>query len=213
MGIAASASWYLQNQYRHTSSIHTAVNIKDILKKAWPYGLIILLMSTHYRLDGFILERLLSDGKMQAGIYASAYRLLDAANMAGFLLASFLLPMIAKQVSQKKDIESLVLNVRHLLMTYSLGIAIIGIFAAPWLNQLLYHFASAETVTVLQYCLPAIIGYSLVHIYGTVMTATGHIRDFCLVTAVAVAINIVLNLFFIPNQQGGNDKCAYVPTF
>ena len=206
MGIAASASWYLQNQYRHTSSIHTAVNIKDILKKAWPYGLIILLMSTHYRLDGFILERLLSDGKMQAGIYASAYRLLDAANMAGFLLASFLLPMIAKQVSQKKDIESLVLNVRHLLMTYSLGIAIIGIFAAPWLNQLLYHFASAETVTVLQYCLPAIIGYSLVHIYGTVMTATGHIRDFCLVTAVAVAINIVLNLLLIP-AAGAKGAC------
>ena len=207
MGIASAVSWYFQHQFNNESqTAQKAIFFKDILRQAWPYGLIILLMSTHYRLDGFLLERLLPDGKMQAGIYASAYRLLDAANMAGFLLATFLLPMIARQAGEKQDIEALVINVRHLLIIYSLGIACIGVFAAPWLNHLLYDFSSTETVTVLQYCLPALFGYSLVHIYGTVMTATGNIRDFCVITAGAVAINIVLNLILIPTS-GAKGAC------
>jgi O-antigen/teichoic acid export membrane protein len=37
-----------------------------------------------------------------------------------------------------------------------------------------------------------------VSIYGTVMTATGHIRSFCIITAFAVGINIILNLVLIP---------------
>ena len=208
MAFATVMSLYLQYQRNSVwaPTNTSSVSFKKIFRQAWPYALIILLMSVHYRLDGFLLERLLPDGKMQAGVYASAYRLLDAANMAGFLVASFLLPMVARRVGEKQEIETVVMNVRHLLMIYSLGIACIGIFAAPWLNQLLYNFTSDNTVAVLQYCLPAIVGYSLVHIYGTVMTATGNIRDFCTITTGAVAINILLNLLLIP-KAGAKGAC------
>ena len=44
-------------------------------------------MGVYTRTDVVMVERLLPDGKMQAGIYASAYRLLDAVNVAGFLFS------------------------------------------------------------------------------------------------------------------------------
>ena len=51
-------------------------NTASILKMITPFAIIILLMSVHYRLDGFLLERIHYNGAMEAGIYASAYRLL-----------------------------------------------------------------------------------------------------------------------------------------
>lgn len=169
-----------------------------IFRSAFPYALIVLLMGIHFRLDGFLLERIHPNGPEQAGNYAAAYRLLDAANMIGYLFASFLLPFFAKQWSEKKDITYVILTTRHVLIAFSVGVSVLAIFMAPWIQSLLYS-GNSNTTTVIQYCIPVLIGYSLVAIYGTVLTATGHIRDFCMITFIAVLINIVLNLLLIPS--------------
>jgi O-antigen/teichoic acid export membrane protein len=52
----------------------------------------------------------------------------------------------------------------------------------------------------------ALIGCSLVQIYGTVLTATGHIKQFCMITVLAVALNIILNLILIPGS-GAKGAC------
>lgn len=169
-----------------------------LFKEVLPYGLIVLLMSAHYRLDGFLLERIHPNGAHEAGIYAGAYRLLDAGNMAGYLVASFLLPFIAKQRDRKEWVNEAVLNSRHLLMLFALTAAIIAIVLAPWLQTLLYHDRNPHAIQVMQYCIPALIGYSLVQVYGTVLTAAGHIRSFCFIVLGALVINILLNIVWIP---------------
>lgn len=169
-----------------------------VFRSAFPYALIVLLMGIHFRLDGFLLERMHPAGAEQAGNYAAAYRLLDAANMIGYLFASFLLPFIAKQWSERKDITYVILTIRHVLIAFSLGVSVLAIFMAPWIQSLLYS-GNSNTTTVIQYCIPALIGYSLVAIYGTVLTATGYIRHFCMITFIAMLINIVLNLLLIPS--------------
>jgi len=50
----------------------------------------------------------------------------------------------------------------------------------------------------LRWCLPVLIGYSFVQVYGTVMTATGCVVAFCYLNLGAVLINITLNLILIP---------------
>jgi O-antigen/teichoic acid export membrane protein len=156
-------------------------------------------MSVHFRLDGFLLERLHPDGATEAGIYAASYRLLDAANMVGFLFASFLLPYIARQWRNGDDINMVVLNTRHFLLLFSAGISSFIVFFAPQVQQLLYELPAGKASTVMQFCLPALLGYSLVSIYGTVMTATGHIYAFCMITFIAVLLNVTLNVLLIPS--------------
>jgi O-antigen/teichoic acid export membrane protein len=170
----------------------------QLFKAALPFGLIILLMSAHFRLDGFLLERLHPNGAYEAGLYAGAYRLLDAANMVGFLLATFLLPFMARRWSEGKKIDELTLNSRHLLLLFSAGIIMTVVFLAPWLQQVLYQDNNAAAITILQWCLPALAGYSLVQVYGTVMTATGQVLPFCLIIFLSVVLNVVLNLLLIP---------------
>ena len=50
-----------------------------IIKQSYPFAILILLMSFFNRFDSVFLERLLEDGKVQVGIYAQSFRILDAA--------------------------------------------------------------------------------------------------------------------------------------
>jgi len=167
---------------------------------ALPYGLIFLLMSAHYRLDGFLLEQIHPDGAREAGIYAASYRLLDAANMIGVLFASFVLPYIARQWTANQDITPVILRTRHVLLGFSVMVTCTVFFLAPWIHGLLYDASGFYEADVLQWSLPALLGYSLVSIYGTVMTATGHIRAFCVITFFSVLLNITVNLLLIPSM-------------
>ncbi|MFZ1592838.1 MAG: oligosaccharide flippase family protein, partial [Chitinophagales bacterium] len=64
--------------------------IKDIFRQSYPYALLGFLMTAYYRIDGVLLERMLENGAYEAGVYASAFRLLDALAIAGFLIAGVL---------------------------------------------------------------------------------------------------------------------------
>ena len=174
--------------------------VLPLLRSALPYALIVLLMSAHYRLDGFLLERMHPQGAVEAGRYAGAYRLLDAANMAGFLFASFLLPFVARHQQALSKANEAVLFIRHFLLLLSTGITVLVLLFSSWIQSLLYHDQSPEAVQIMMYCLPVLTGYSLVQVYGTVLTATGHIQTFCMIVAGALLMNTLLNLLWIPSM-------------
>jgi len=119
--------------------------------------------------------------------------------MVGYLVASFFMPFIARLWSEEQPLEKTILQTRHLLLMFAVTIAAIVIVLAPSLQKILYHRDDAYSVKVLRWCLPALIGYSFVQVYGTVMTATGSVVAFCYLNLVAVLINIILNLFLIPH--------------
>jgi O-antigen/teichoic acid export membrane protein len=173
-------------------------NIETIIKFVTPFALITLLMSVHYRLDGFLLERIHPNGAMEAGIYASAYRLLDASNMVGYLASSFLVAFVARNLKDKEGLEDAIFNTRHLLMFCSLGAASFVIVFAPWLEKLLYHSTQQYNSLVIQLCIASFPGYCLVHVYGSVLTGSGKLRQFISILIVCVLLNVVLNIALIP---------------
>src|ERR1019366_9241981 len=79
-----------------------------ILKKSLPFAILMMLMACYNRLDTVMLERMLPDGAKQVGIYAHGFRLLDAANMIGFLFAGLLLPIFSRMLKYKESVEALV---------------------------------------------------------------------------------------------------------
>ena len=180
----------------------------DIIRQALPFGVIVLLMSTHSRADAFLLERLHPNGAYEAGIYAQAYRLLDAANMLGYLAASFLLPFIAKHFFEGKHIQPVINRTRNILLLFSIITAAICFLYADKIQVLLYHTSNEYAAAISIFCLSSLIGYSLVQIYGTVLTATGFIRLFIRITIPFMVLNILLNIFFIPSY--GAKACSII---
>ena len=77
-----------------------------ILKKSLPFAILFLLMSFYNRIDSVMLERLLpvGVGASEAGIYASAFRLLDALVMIAYLFSVILLPLFSKMLKNNENI-------------------------------------------------------------------------------------------------------------
>lgn len=62
---------------------------RELLRNTFPFALLIALMMIYGRIDAVMIEKLLPvDGEHEAGLYASAFRLLDALNQFGFLFQS-----------------------------------------------------------------------------------------------------------------------------
>lgn len=189
-------------QYKNREKLRT------ILSRILPFATIILLMGMHYRLDGFLLERWWPGGALQAGIYATAYRLLDAANMIGYLTASFLLPFITRNKEDRPLIQNVVSLSQHALLSIAIAISCFVFVFAPWIQEVLYHTNSPYNNRVIQLCMAALPAYYLTHIYGSVLTATSRFRTFIFILLAAVLLNVVLNFFLIPNYGAAGSSVA-----
>src|SRR6476646_4509582 len=149
-----------------------------LLKNVAPYAAIILAMSAHNRLDGFLLERLHHNGAYEAGVYAASYRLLDAANMVGYLVAAFLVPFFARNQTNTFLIQETVLIARYGLLLFGVGTALFVVFFAAPIQQILYPTSTSYTAQVLQWCLPVLPAYLLLQVYGSLLTALAQLNLF-----------------------------------
>jgi O-antigen/teichoic acid export membrane protein len=199
IALGFSVRSFSKNKYFTESLFH-------IVRSALPFIIIILLMSVHNRLDGFLLERIHVNGAYEAGVYASAFRLLDAGNMVGYLAASFLVPFAARHLKTPLIIQNLVLNLRHVLFIFSIVIvSFISVFA-NWVRELLYPAIADYASIILVFTIAALPAYYLIHIYGSLLTAAGELKTFIRIIFASVLINIVINLFFIPVY--GTEGCC-----
>ena len=172
-----------------------------ILKKSYPYALAIFLMTVYTRIDFVMIERLLPDGEKESGIYASAYRLLDAANIVGLLFAGLLLPMFAKVLKEKTSVQPLLRLSIQLILNGAITLAIAVFFFRQEIIFLLYDDASIYAANILGVLLFTFIAVSGIYIYGTLLTANNSLTKLNRIFAISVGLNIFLNFILIPHYR------------
>ena len=182
------------------------------LKKSYPYALLILLMSFYNRIDSVMLERLLPNGKEQAGIYAHAFRLLDAVSMFGALFAGLLLPIFARMLKQKEDIGSMVQFSFLLLFVPAVIISFSSGFYDQEIMLLLKYSHTELSASIFQLLMVSFLGVATTYIFGTLLTANGSIRQLNFMAIVGMGINIGLNLILIPHIQALGSAWASLAT-
>ena len=169
-----------------------------ILKKSYPYAILVLLMTFYNRIDTVMLERILPDGNQQSGIYASAYRLLDSANMIAFLFAGLLLPLFARMLKLQQNVEELVRLAFTLLVIPALIVASVSFFYRTEIMELLYHEHIEESASLFGILMSCFVPIATTYIFGTLLTANGNLKELNLVACTGMIINITLNFIFIP---------------
>lgn len=172
-----------------------------ILKKSFPYAILMLLMTFYNRIDSVMLERLLPDGAIQAGIYAQAYRLLDAANMIAYLFSVPLLPLFARMIKENQELESLTTLSYKLLITPAILVAIACFFYSKELMELLYNENVEASATVFSGLMLCFVAISTTYIYGTLLTANGSLKQLNIMASIGMTINIILNIILIPKYK------------
>ncbi|MCI1753612.1 MAG: oligosaccharide flippase family protein [Flavobacteriales bacterium] len=170
----------------------------SVLRQSFPFALLVLLMSFYYRTDSVMLERMLPDGDLQAGIYAQGFRFFEAFNMLGFLFAGLLLPMYSRMLKEKTDVGPLTGLALRLVLVGTLAIAIIGSFYAKEVMDLRYHEHTAESAPAFAVLIWCFVGVCITYIFGTLITASGDLRTLNKLAAGGMVLNIGLNLVLIP---------------
>jgi O-antigen/teichoic acid export membrane protein len=177
------------------------------LRKVWvicrnsvPYAVLVFLMAIYLRADVSLMERLLPQGKYEAGVYAAAYRLLDVANnVTGVLFAGMLLPMFGSMLARKEAVQPLLRLTVNLLAPVAITAVVTALFLGREIMMLqlkgMAGVYDGQVFSVLMIAFPA---FCINYIYMTLITAEGSLRVLIRVAAVAVIINLSLNLALMP---------------
>ncbi len=194
-----------------------------ILKQSAPFALLVLLMASYNRIDPILLRRLASDA--EAGIYAGAFRLLDALTMVCYLVSVPLLPVFSKIFadmgrrqpacdttqppshsatlhSPLSTLHSPLQDTLRLvfwpMMLFAAGAAVLCALWAEPLMALLYHGSGEPYVPVFRIVIFGLIPIGLTYIFGTLLTADGRLRQLNLFAASSLVLNVAVNLLLIP---------------
>ena len=175
--------------------------LTKILKQSYPFALLILLMSFYNRIDSVMLERLLADGKMQAGIYAQSFRILDAAAMFAFLFAGLLLPIFSRMIGQKQSVNEMLQLSFSLIFIPALTLAVLACFFPEEIIAWMYHEHISYSSRIFPLLMLGFISISTTYIFGTLLTANGNLKELNILAGSALTLNILLNFLFIPSHQ------------
>lgn len=182
-----------------------------ILKKSYPFALAIFLMTVYTRIDFVMIERMLPEGEKEAGIYASAYRLLDAVNVLGLLFAGLLLPMSARLLKAKQSIQPLLRFTLQMLLSGAITLTVATYFFRTEIMFLLYEDASIYSANILGVLMGTFVIVSGSYIYSTLLAANNSLTEMNRVFALSVALNILFNVLLIPSY--GALGAAYTTFF
>jgi O-antigen/teichoic acid export membrane protein len=177
--------------------------IKEVLIKSAPFAMLVFLMSIYMRADAVLIERLCGEnGKMQAGIYASAFRLLDVANIFGVMFAGMLMPIFSKMFAKQEMVSPMIRISVNIMMPISFIVAVISLTYGNEIMESLYHkqcnHLDGMIFSILMWTFPA---YCLMYIYSTLLTAKGEIRLLNLISFFIVGINLILHTILITIYQ------------
>ncbi len=192
-----------------------------ILKKSFPFALLALLMSFYNRIDPVLIERLLpaGQGDYQSGIYSAAFRLLDAGQNFAALFAVLLLPMFAKMIKERQNIEDLLNLSFSLIITASLIIAAVSMFFSeklmllmykpyPGESQLDFNMRILESAAVFRVLMFSFVAISINYIFGTLLTANNSLKLLNYIALGGMIINIVVNVALIPQYKAYGSSFA-----
>jgi O-antigen/teichoic acid export membrane protein len=168
------------------------------LRQSYPYALLTLLMVFYNKIDSVMLERLLENGKEQAGIYAQAFRITDVTTMFSCLFAVLLLPMFAKMIKDKENVEGLTKLSFVILIIPAIVIVNICLFFNLDIMTLMYKEHFNDSAPILGILMIGFLGISTSYIFGTLLTANGNLKYLNIMAACGMVLNITLNFILIP---------------
>lgn len=172
--------------------------LRVILKQSLPFALLILLMSIYGRIDSVLIERLLPNGQEQAGVYAQAFRLLDASNMIAYLFAVLLLPMFSRMLKLKEDVVPLVRLASKLIVFPAFTLGLICWYFGNDLMEIMYNSHVHEAGRVVSILMFSLVPMAGVYVIGTLLTANGNLKQLNIIALLTVFVSVALNLLVIP---------------
>lgn len=170
---------------------------KEFLRESFPMGAVAIITFLYYRLDTILLSVMRPSADV--GIYNAAYKIIDNVSFFPGMFMGLIMPIMAKnffsdpgkfrRVSDKTFKVFLVLVVPLVVGTFFLAEDIINLIGGAGFNE------SGDVLRVLIFAL-AFIFFG--NFFNSIMVAGNSQKKLMYILGLAAAVNIALNLIFIP---------------
>ncbi len=203
----------------YLNKINSTINIqfdwnssKKILVACLPFILIFFFNIAYTKQDVIWIGRLLENGNLENGIYASSMRLFDASSMISLSFGVFALAMFSKFHEDKKMITETLITMSKILLLISIGLAVFVFFNANWINQLLYHQNSIQMDQNLKIIMIGFIPASYSYLFGALMQSIHRENKLAIIYFAMMTLNAICNLIFIPKLHSYGASIALLIT-
>jgi O-antigen/teichoic acid export membrane protein len=170
-----------------------------IVRKSFPFAFMSTLVIINLKIDQVLLQYF--SGDAEAGIYAGAFRWLDAYFMYLWIVLPFFFARFAHLVGDYVGQQRL-FNLGQLLT--AIPLIFIAIFVFFYGEVLLFLFTNSTALELerMLLCMKLLFATGLLcaffAIFDNIMTASGYIRHINVILVICVIQNLVLNIIFIP---------------
>lgn len=174
---------------------------KKALLQGMPYAVLALIMGLYLRLELVWMRTFLpsdSESNQMLGIYAAAWRPLDAFFQFSALFSVIVLPMASRWIGQRKNLNTLWWTVISSMGLLAWVLAGLLLTYPMTLTQGLYSQDLAATAGLMSSLALGFLGLSLSLIAGTFLTAGGKIRDLIVVASITACLQLLADAILIP---------------
>jgi O-antigen/teichoic acid export membrane protein len=180
--------------------------LKTLIKQSIPFAIITILYSLNEKIDSVIIDylsRTSSDlGKQaHAGLYAAAYRFLDASMMYLWTILPIFFAKFAYHLNDTKEKQRLI-NFGQVVASIPMVFLAVFIYFYGEILFFQQKNSSPEEIstmtTVLKILFFAAALQGMFAIYSTLLTSTGYEKKVSKMIVGSIVINVVGNFIFIP---------------
>ncbi len=170
-----------------------------ILKQGILYAVSFFMIKMNYRVDMILMERLST--LKETGYYALGVHIAELL----WQVPAAMFIVIVTRTANARDPRAMSLTVTKLLriaFLVALLAAAALYLAAPWIIQIVYGPAFAESVGIIRTILPGVLAFVVFQVLNSQLSGLGKPHISIFVFLPAVVMNILLNCLWIP-QYGG----------
>lgn len=171
--------------------------IKNILKSAWPFALLVGFSAIYNRVDVIIITKLL--GYVQTGLYTSAYKFFDLLNFFPASVSHVLFPAFTALMAKNLifDVKITLEKYLRLMIAVALPMAIGGAILSKKLILLVAGSEFTDASNILAILIWA-IAILFIYIPINALVISQLTKKAMVITGVNVLVNIIGNIILIP---------------
>ncbi len=199
LGLAAiGLFFYLARNLDKSAPVAEGFQWRRVLRQSAPIAILTLLMTAYTRLDAVFIERI--SGPKEAGVFAAAYRLFDAANIIAYLIGSTLVAAFSRAALDPENHRTLLRSAAGLMAAIAVPVMTVGMMAADPLMNLLYSGEAAFRWEVLFLLMAAYPGIAMMYLFGSALTALGKFRFLNTVSLSILFLSAGLLIWLLPGD-------------
>lgn len=193
--ISLLTGYVLVNQISNFVPKKIEINeVKKLWGMTWPMGVFLIMFATYDRaVDSLLIQAYL--GSKEVAWYGLSYKIYGVLLQPAYFYVNSIFPILSGKEKNKKRL--LVISTGLLLM--AAGGLVVGVqLAAPWMIGVLAGAEYQPAIGVLRILIVAAVFSYLGHLIGFTLIAKGGQGEMLKLGAMALVVNLVMNVILIP---------------